>query len=59
MDWPDETRTTFIVITDADRRRFPELDGFHYVALEESEQGFVYGQAMTEATFEAQCGAHG
>ena len=43
--------TIFIEVIAEDRRRFPELEQFNWVALEENELGFVSGQAMTDQTY--------
>jgi hypothetical protein len=50
LEWPDGTSTTFIAITPADRKRYPELVNYAWVALETNDQGMVFGKAMTEET---------
>jgi hypothetical protein len=52
LDWPDGTSTSFVAIYEGDRSLYPELEGFAYVALEETAQGFLIGQPVTEETFE-------
>jgi hypothetical protein len=52
FDWPDDSETVVIPIYNGDRRQWPDLQGYAYVVIEENSQGFVYGQAITEATFE-------
>jgi hypothetical protein len=44
----------FFVVTDADRREFPELADIYGVGLAESSQGFIYTTAYATAeAFEA------
>ena len=54
LDWPDETRTDLFEVDTDDRAMFPELSTETVaVALEESEQGFVHIEELTQKQLDA------
>lgn len=50
----DGTQPTvyMMLVEDSDRTLFPELAGYHGLALHESEQGFVTGELLTKAEYD-------
>ena len=48
LDWPSGETTTLVDIYAGDVVLYPELISYVVVAIEENDQGFVFGKSLTE-----------